>query len=54
MIAGVHWMVTPFRKLTLVHAVRQPLLRPKYNNLKIDPIASSGDTFAMLHDDTFG
>ena len=39
--AGIHWMVTPFRKLTLVHAVRQPPLRPKYNDLKIEPLARS-------------
>ena len=51
--AGIHWMVTPFRKLTLVHAVRQPLLRPKYKNLKVDPTRKLGDTFAALHDDTF-
>ena len=51
--AGIHWMVTPFRKLTLVHAVRQPLLRPKYNNLKVDPDRKLGDTFAALHDDAF-
>jgi hypothetical protein len=51
--SGIHWMVTPFRKLTLVHAVRQPLLRPKYNNLKVDPDRQLGDTFAALHDDAF-
>jgi len=51
--AGIHWMVTPFRRLTLVHAVRQPLLRPKYDDLKVDPDRALGDTFAALHDDTF-
>ncbi|HSL58450.1 MAG TPA: hypothetical protein VK866_11460, partial [Acidimicrobiales bacterium] len=28
-IAGRHWMVTPWRPLTLVHAVKQPLTDPK-------------------------
>jgi hypothetical protein len=51
--AGIHWMVTPFRRLTLVHAVRQPLLRPKYDDLKLDPVRALGNTFAVLHDDTF-
>jgi hypothetical protein len=51
--AGIHWMVTPFRKLTLVHAVRQPLLRPKFNDLKVDPDRALGDTFAVLHDAVF-
>src|SRR5262249_36038733 len=29
-IAGRHWMVTPYRKLVLVHAVRRPLAPPEF------------------------
>jgi len=47
---GVHWMVTPFRTLTLVHAVRQPLLRPKYVGLTF--ARALGQTFAGLSDPT--
>ena len=49
--AGTHWMVTPFHKLTLVHAVRQPLIRPKYVNLVQS--RALRDTFAPLHDTAF-
>ena len=31
-----HWMVTPFRTLTLVHAVQQPLLEPALLRLQAD------------------
>jgi hypothetical protein len=30
--AGQHWMFEPYRVLTLVHAVRQPLARPEFPN----------------------
>jgi hypothetical protein len=30
--AGRHWMVTPWRPLTLVHAVKQPLTEPKLDD----------------------
>jgi hypothetical protein len=30
---GRHWMFTPFRELTLVHAVRQPLIVPSFPTL---------------------
>lgn len=30
---GGHWMITPFRTLTLVHAVRQPLTEARFANL---------------------
>jgi hypothetical protein len=49
---GVHWMVTPFRTLTLVHAVRQPLLRPAWGNLVV--ARGVGETFASLSDHSFG
>jgi hypothetical protein len=46
---GRHWMVTPWRDLTFVHAVRQPLLRPRYRSLT--PTRKLGDTFVELSDD---
>jgi hypothetical protein len=45
---GQHWMVTPFRTLTLVHAVRQPLATPEFQFLGVS--RSLGQTFAVLHD----
>jgi hypothetical protein len=30
---GRHWMFTPFRELTLVHAVKQPLIKPSFPTL---------------------
>lgn len=47
---GQHWMLTPFRMLKLVHAVRQPLATPEFD----DPPAVSrtyGATFAQLRGD---
>ncbi|SDP68653.1 hypothetical protein [Desulforhopalus singaporensis] len=32
-LAGVHWMITPYREITLVHAVQQPLVIPDFNSL---------------------
>ncbi len=44
---GLHWMLTPFRELTLVHAVQQPLAPPVIESL--DPRKLTvGDTFATL------
>lgn len=37
-IRGLHWMLTPHRTLTLVHAVRQPLVQPAWGN----PTSSRG------------
>jgi hypothetical protein len=51
--AGSHWMVTPFRELTLVHAVRQPLLRPKFTSLAVSPARALANTFATLTDADF-
>jgi hypothetical protein len=48
---GTHWMVTPFHRLALVHAVRQPLLRPEYKELK--ETRQAAQTFAPLEDKTF-
>lgn len=44
---GLHWMLTPFREVTLVHAVQQPLAPPVIEIL--DPRkATLGDTFATV------
>lgn len=44
---GGHWMLTPFRELTLVHAVLQPLARPRI--LDLIPAKSLGATFAAVN-----
>lgn len=31
--AGLHWMVTPYRELTLIHAVQQPVCEPTITKL---------------------
>jgi hypothetical protein len=46
---GGHWMLTPFRELTLVHAVLQPLARPVIQ--KIVPSRTLGATYASLTGD---
>jgi hypothetical protein len=46
---GRHWMVTPWRDLTFVHAVRQPLIRPKYS-AGFSSDRELGDTFTTLSD----
>lgn len=45
---GRHWMATPFRRLTLVHATQQPLGRPHFRTL--NPVKQIGQTFASLQD----
>jgi hypothetical protein len=45
---GQHWMLTPYRTLTLVHAVRQPLKTPEFRFLGVT--RAPGDTYALLHD----
>lgn len=45
---GRHWMLTPFRDLTLVHAVQQPLLIPDISKLTVT--RQIGSTAAVLHD----
>ena len=45
---GLHWMLTPFREMTIVHAVQQPLQEPKFD--KLVPIKENvGGTYALLH-----
>ncbi|MFE5894741.1 hypothetical protein ACFQ6E_38190 [Streptomyces sp. NPDC056462] len=41
---GSHWMITPHRMLTFVHAVRQPLDPPRFATL--DPMRGPGATYA--------
>jgi hypothetical protein len=45
---GSHWMLTPYRTLTLVHAVQQPLQTPEYAALQAQK--TLGDTFATVVD----
>jgi hypothetical protein len=45
---GRHWMITPHRKLVLVHATQKPLAAPAYTDLK--PSKYLGDTYATLYD----
>jgi hypothetical protein len=46
---GRHWMLTPPRLLTLVHAVQQPLIEPQFQNLQAGKVV--GQTFATLTDE---
>ena len=43
---GRHWMFTPFRPITFVHAVKQPLVPVVFQFLRV--ARSPGDTFATL------
>lgn len=45
-LRGRHWMFTPFRNLTLVHAVKQPLVPAEW--LFLRATRQPGDTFAVL------
>ncbi len=47
-VQGRHWMLTPYRTLTLVHAVQQPLYEPKFTSLA--SVRSLGQTFTTLTD----
>jgi hypothetical protein len=47
-LAGQHWMLTPFHEITLVHAVQQPLIAPRFQRLTAH--RELGDTFAWLVD----
>ena len=46
---GGHWMLTPPRLLTLVHAVQQPLIEPQFQDLQAAKLL--GQTFATLTDE---
>jgi hypothetical protein len=43
---GLHWMLEPFREITIVHAVQQPLLEPAFKQL--DPHRLIGATYAQF------
>jgi hypothetical protein len=43
---GAHWMISPYRTLTLVHAVQQPLCEPVFDMLGW--MRSEGQTFVRL------
>ncbi len=45
-VFGAHWMVTPDRPLTLVHACQQPVCAPLFESLT--PIRSRGQTWVEL------
>ena len=45
---GGHWMLTPPKTLTLVHALRQPLIEPEFQDLTVE--RAFGRTFASLID----
>jgi hypothetical protein len=48
-LAGAFWMLTPFREITLVHAVQQPLEEPKFEFLELFPNEMfTTVTFALL------
>ena len=34
-IDGMHWMISPYRTIKLVHAVKQPLISPEFNQLRL-------------------
>ncbi len=46
-VQGLHWMMTPYRDITLVHAVQQPVGRPASIRFAADKVL--GDTFATLN-----
>lgn len=45
--AGTHWMFSPYRTLTLVHAVQQPLQDPG-TAVNVDTARAQGQTFSRL------
>lgn len=45
-VLGVHWMVTPDRPLTLVHATQQPVCEPLFEKMSI--LRSAGQTWAEI------
>ena len=47
-VSGQHWMLTPYRTVTLVHAVRRPLTEPRFTTL--DPVRQPAGTFADFED----
>jgi hypothetical protein len=55
-IQGLHWMMTPFRDITLVHAVQRPLQQPNFSSFFQAAMGnglqrSPGDTFVTFSED---
>ena len=48
---GAHWLTSPDRPVTLVHAVRRPLKTPEWKNPHVD--RKVGQTFATIVDRVF-
>jgi hypothetical protein len=48
-LSGGHYMATPYRELTIVHAVRQPLTPPFVHLLA--PFRAAGATYSLLNGD---
>jgi hypothetical protein len=48
---GAHWLTSPDRALTLVHAVRRPLKTPEWKSPRVD--RKLGQTFATIVDRAF-
>jgi hypothetical protein len=46
--SGRHWMITPYRTMTFVHAVRRPLATPEFGALT--PQRSAGQSFVTFQD----
>ncbi len=47
-VEGRHWMLTPWKGFTLVHAVRQPLATPEFDQFNVT--RGIGETYATLYD----
>jgi hypothetical protein len=45
-VEGRHWMITPFRELTFIHAVQHPLFAPEVQGAS--PLRNAGETFFTL------
>jgi hypothetical protein len=46
---GANWLISPFRTLTLTHAVKRPLIPPKWKNPSLQNRVT-GQTWVELHD----
>ncbi len=48
-VQGRNWLLTPYRRLMLVHATQQPLGKPQFQHLAA--VKAIGNTYATLEDD---
>lgn len=48
-LRGRHWMISPYRTLRLIHAVRRPLKPPAFNTGAWAVSRQPGDTFARVN-----